>query len=206
MAGAYCKFCDNRCFVERVIPSGPQMGWTGHLATCKAGKEYDRTQTGGFDSSTAINPVTHPRQASLVRRVATLRRRQKLASEMLQGQPGSYNETAIVADLAEAAFELWDFMSDGRGMFGVCGTRLHQQSVYLGSMYLTVCTKEPGHVDRGEREHEDETLGGAPGARWVNPTREEHDAMYGLEPQAGYPPGYKNPDERYAEQAEKGDR
>lgn len=58
MAGAYCKFCDHRCFVYRIIPAGPQKGWSGHLATCPAGKAYDRSQTGGYDCSNTINPVT----------------------------------------------------------------------------------------------------------------------------------------------------
>lgn len=56
MSGAYCRFCDHRCFVLRVIPDGPQKGWSGHLATCARGKAYDRTQTGGYDADSAINP------------------------------------------------------------------------------------------------------------------------------------------------------
>lgn len=71
MAGAYCKFCNHRCFVERVIPGGPQKGWTGHLATCARGKEYDRTQTGGYDADTAVNPVTQPQTARVVRQLIT---------------------------------------------------------------------------------------------------------------------------------------
>ncbi|MEU7323385.1 hypothetical protein ABZ682_22960 [Streptomyces griseoviridis] len=56
MAGAYCKFCDRRCFVLRIIPDGPQKGWTGHLATCAGGMAYDREQT-EHDHTTAINPM-----------------------------------------------------------------------------------------------------------------------------------------------------
>jgi hypothetical protein len=74
MAGAYCKFCDHRCFVERVIPGGTQKGWTGHLATCRPGMEYDRTQTGGFDSDTALNPATQPESCRLVRHIADVER------------------------------------------------------------------------------------------------------------------------------------
>jgi len=55
MAGAYCKFCQQRCFVLRTVPSGPRRGWTGQLATCPAGMEWDRKQT-GHDHATALNP------------------------------------------------------------------------------------------------------------------------------------------------------
>ena len=41
MAGAYCKYCDQRCFVDRVIPDGPRKGWAGHMATCRLGMEHD---------------------------------------------------------------------------------------------------------------------------------------------------------------------
>ncbi|MGW3445659.1 hypothetical protein [Streptomyces sp. NPDC001076] len=57
MAGAYCKFCDRRCFVYRIIPDGSEKDWAGHLATCEAGMAHDREQT-GHDHTTAINPVT----------------------------------------------------------------------------------------------------------------------------------------------------
>lgn len=69
MAGAYCKFCDHRCFVTRIVPAGPQRGWYGHLATCARGKAYDREQTGGYDSSNTVNPITQPRAAALVRQI-----------------------------------------------------------------------------------------------------------------------------------------
>lgn len=52
MAGAYCRFCDNRCFVYRVLPDG---SWAGHMATCPAGMAHDRKET-GCDHHTAINP------------------------------------------------------------------------------------------------------------------------------------------------------
>lgn len=58
MAGAYCKYCDHRCFVYRVIPAEPgvRSEWGGHLATCARGKQHDREVT-GYDADTAINPV-----------------------------------------------------------------------------------------------------------------------------------------------------
>jgi hypothetical protein len=52
MAGAYCKFCDRRCFVYRELPDG---SWCGHMATCRMGMQHDREQT-GYDHTTAINP------------------------------------------------------------------------------------------------------------------------------------------------------
>lgn len=62
MPGAYCKFCARRCFVLRVIPDGPEKGWSGHLATCHSGMELDREKT-GHDHTTAVNPITNPERA-----------------------------------------------------------------------------------------------------------------------------------------------
>jgi hypothetical protein len=59
MAGSYCKFCDTRCFVPRVIPDGPKEGTSLHLATCQPGMDYDLGQT-GHTHITALNPVTEP--------------------------------------------------------------------------------------------------------------------------------------------------
>ncbi|MET7809782.1 hypothetical protein ABZT26_02845 [Streptomyces sp. NPDC005395] len=56
MAGAYCKFCDHRCFVYRIIPDGRHAGSAQHLATCAEGMAHDRQQT-GHDHTTATNPV-----------------------------------------------------------------------------------------------------------------------------------------------------
>ncbi|SFK52422.1 hypothetical protein SAMN05421835_12358 [Amycolatopsis sacchari] len=57
MAGAYCRFCGRRCFVDRVLPDG---SWW-HLATCPEGMAHDRKVL-GYDHTTAINPhaVNHP--------------------------------------------------------------------------------------------------------------------------------------------------
>lgn len=52
MAGAYCMFCDNRCFVYRVLPDN---SWAGHMATCADGMAFDRKAC-GHDHTTAINP------------------------------------------------------------------------------------------------------------------------------------------------------
>lgn len=53
MPGAYCRYCDHRCFVDRVLPD---TGRRLHMATCPAGKAHDRTVS-GFDADTAINPA-----------------------------------------------------------------------------------------------------------------------------------------------------
>lgn len=55
MAGAYCQFCDRRCFVPRVLPNGRHL----HMATCPAGMEHDRRKT-GEDHTTARNPYDPP--------------------------------------------------------------------------------------------------------------------------------------------------
>jgi hypothetical protein len=52
--GPYCKFCDNRCFVERILPGQESRGVI-LLATCGRGMNHDR-EACGFDHTTAINP------------------------------------------------------------------------------------------------------------------------------------------------------
>ena len=54
--GAYCRYCDHRCFVLRVIPGEEGLGAIC-LATCSAGMEHDRRVV-GYDHTTAINPST----------------------------------------------------------------------------------------------------------------------------------------------------
>jgi hypothetical protein len=63
MAGAYCRYCDRRCFVLRVIPGGPLKGRSFHLATCQPGMAHDLKAT-GFTHLTAVNPVTDPEGAA----------------------------------------------------------------------------------------------------------------------------------------------
>lgn len=61
MPGSYCKFCDSRCFVERIIPDpkpgsiAAAVGGRIHMATCPKGMEHDR-KVSGYDHTTAINP------------------------------------------------------------------------------------------------------------------------------------------------------
>lgn len=50
--GPYCKFCDHRCFVPRVLPSGAHL----LMASCAAGMAHDRDAT-GHDHTTARNPL-----------------------------------------------------------------------------------------------------------------------------------------------------
>lgn len=50
--GPYCNYCQRRCFVPRVLKDGRSL----IMATCAAGMEHDRKET-GEDHSTAINPV-----------------------------------------------------------------------------------------------------------------------------------------------------
>lgn len=54
MAGAYCQYCGERCFVLRVLPAPD--GRELHLATCTRGMEHDRAVT-GYDHTTARNPL-----------------------------------------------------------------------------------------------------------------------------------------------------
>jgi hypothetical protein len=65
MAGAYCRYCDRRCFVLRVIPDGPEKGKSFHLATCRAGMEHDLKETGHTHIS-AVNPITEPDVAAQI--------------------------------------------------------------------------------------------------------------------------------------------
>ncbi len=55
MAGAYCHFCDHRCFVYREILVGGELIWAGHMATCTKGADHDRGVL-GVDFRHAHNP------------------------------------------------------------------------------------------------------------------------------------------------------
>ena len=56
--GAYCRFCDMRCFVLRTLPADAKSnaGETIHLATCERGMAHDR-ETTGYGHTTAANPA-----------------------------------------------------------------------------------------------------------------------------------------------------
>lgn len=57
MSGAYCRYCDHRCFVGRVMPRDAvwMPGQFVHLATCAGGMRHDR-ETTGYDYRTAEQP------------------------------------------------------------------------------------------------------------------------------------------------------
>lgn len=55
MAGAYCRYCDRRCFVYREVIVGGETIWWGHMATCKVGRDHDRRSI-GVDCDGAHNP------------------------------------------------------------------------------------------------------------------------------------------------------
>lgn len=57
MAGAYCRFCDQRCFVYRQIIFEGEVLWAGHMATCSEGMKHDHRIL-GVDYREAHNPVT----------------------------------------------------------------------------------------------------------------------------------------------------
>lgn len=63
MAGAYCHYCGQRCFVLRILPADARRGanTSMHLATCRPGAAHDRAVT-GHDYTTAINPHQTPEQ------------------------------------------------------------------------------------------------------------------------------------------------
>ncbi|OJZ66815.1 hypothetical protein BRW65_26725 [Mycobacterium paraffinicum] len=55
MAGAYCRYCDHRCFVYREVIVGGEIAWAGHMATCSKGAAHDKRSL-GVDFSEAHNP------------------------------------------------------------------------------------------------------------------------------------------------------
>jgi len=57
MAGAYCQFCGNRCFVYREVYHNGKLLWAGHMATCTRGKAWDKDKLGfDVDDEAAHNP------------------------------------------------------------------------------------------------------------------------------------------------------
>ncbi|MFG3710994.1 hypothetical protein [Micromonospora sp. NPDC047730] len=70
--GSYCRFCDRRCFVLRVLRDGRSMA----LATCARGMAHDR-QKCGQDHTTALNPATD--QAAIQRLLAEIAELKELA-------------------------------------------------------------------------------------------------------------------------------
>ena len=59
MAGAYCRYCDHRCFVYREVVVDGEIVWAGHMATCPDGMAHDRRGL-GVDHRVAVNPSLRP--------------------------------------------------------------------------------------------------------------------------------------------------
>lgn len=55
MAGAYCQYCDHRCFVYRQVLVAGEIVWSGHMATCAGGRAHDEREL-GVDFARAHNP------------------------------------------------------------------------------------------------------------------------------------------------------
>lgn len=62
MAGAYCRYCDHRCFVYRQVIVAGEIIWDGHMATCTKGAAHDKRSL-GVDFRQAHNPYA-PQAAS----------------------------------------------------------------------------------------------------------------------------------------------
>jgi hypothetical protein len=58
--GSYCRYCQHRCFVVRILREGRSIC----LATCPAGMAWDRKVTGGQDHTTTLNPITMRRDVT----------------------------------------------------------------------------------------------------------------------------------------------
>jgi hypothetical protein len=56
VSGAYCRYCDHRCFVYRQVRVGGELVWAGHMATCPKGAAHDRRVL-GVDHTQAHNPM-----------------------------------------------------------------------------------------------------------------------------------------------------
>lgn len=79
--GGYCRYCDRRCFLLRVLNNGE----TRLLATCTRGKEHDYAAC-GETAETACNPVLSPRRAA---RLGVLRELRSCTRHGMPECPGS---------------------------------------------------------------------------------------------------------------------
>lgn len=57
--GPYCRYCNRRCFLQRVLLTGKSI----LLATCPAGMNHDLAAT-GETHETAVNPILDPEGAA----------------------------------------------------------------------------------------------------------------------------------------------
>lgn len=93
--GPYCSFCGIRCFLIRIVPDGPRIGWSGLMATCGKGMALDREAT-GHDHTTAVNPVTDPDAAAAVGRAVAAAARPTVAA----AEPSAAEAAVFAEDLA----------------------------------------------------------------------------------------------------------
>lgn len=99
--GPYCKFCDFRCFVIRVLPDGT----TRMMGTCLRGMEFDRRAC-GLDHIAAINPVTDPEAVDALRAKLSAASATTEARDMTELLPPSaprVERTEFPGDGADAA-------------------------------------------------------------------------------------------------------
>lgn len=78
--GGYCRYCDRRCFLLRVLNNGE----TRLLATCTRGMEHDYSSC-GETAQTACNPVLSPRRAA---RLGVLRELRSCSRHGMPDCPG----------------------------------------------------------------------------------------------------------------------
>ncbi|MBF9135157.1 hypothetical protein I0C86_40475 [Plantactinospora sp. S1510] len=84
--GPYCQFCDQRCFLPRVLRDARLV----LLATCAQGMERDRAKA-GQDHTTALNPVTD--RDAVAQLVTELTELETIARDVTtEGEPGAARE------------------------------------------------------------------------------------------------------------------
>ena len=118
--GPYCKFCDQRCFVERIIPADGLVyaGQTILMATCPDGMSHDK-KVCGHDQTTAINPAKAESGMSI----------EKYAIDLLVSG-------------AEAAAE------DDTNELGAIDDTLHEGAVSLALDMVVAIRENPDHFIR----------------------------------------------------------
>jgi hypothetical protein len=106
--GPYCKFCDRRCFVDRVMPYDAtwRPGEAVILATCPRGMEHSRETTGGYDAEKAINPFVQP---------AYLRGYLRIPTVEWDRMVGKYSQVHFVENLRSAVEEARDDLAESEG-------------------------------------------------------------------------------------------
>jgi hypothetical protein len=112
-----------------------------------------------------------PEEASMAHAddlLTRLRSRQTRAHQALAGHDVGYSERELLQDLADSAYALWQDQLEHPPVVGVCGSRLHDSTSPRFGHRLYVCTKKPGHVQLGDRDHYDGVVD-APAGIWRDP-------------------------------------